>query len=110
MNRLTARSCSWLAALGVALAAGVYAPPSSAGSYVAVNIGVAPPAPIYEVVPPPRVGYVWGPGYWIWSAPAHRHIWVHGNWIRVRPGYIYRPPQWNRYGNGWRFREGYWGR
>jgi YXWGXW repeat-containing protein len=32
-----------------------------------------PPPPVrVEVAPPPRVGYVWAPGYWSWD--GHRHI------------------------------------
>ncbi|MFC5741813.1 YXWGXW repeat-containing protein [Dyella tabacisoli] len=110
MNLRSTRPWALFAGLGIALAAIAYTPPSAAGTYVAVNIGVPPPARIREVVPPPRRGYVWAPGYWIWNAPAHRHVWVRGDWIRVRPGYVYRPPQWIRYGNNWRFRDGYWGR
>ena len=45
--------------------------PAHAGVSVNVEIGVplAPPALVYERVPPPRVGYVWAPGYWAAKSP-----------------------------------------
>lgn len=59
------RKLALLAALGVASAGAMsYAPTATAGVDVSVGIGVAPPPPRYEVVPPPRAGYVWAPGYW----------------------------------------------
>jgi hypothetical protein len=36
----------------------------------AVIVGVAPPAARVEVVPAPRVNYVWAPGYWRWNGPS----------------------------------------
>ena len=62
----------------------------------------------YEVVPPPRPGYVWAPGYWNWS--GQRYIWIRGSWYRNRPGYVYYHPRWDRDGDRWRMRRGYWGR
>ena len=38
--------------------------PAAAQVDLSLNIGVPPPAPIYEAVPAPRVGYVWAPGFW----------------------------------------------
>lgn len=40
----------------------------------------AAPAPVYEVVPAPRVGYVWAPGAWRWE--NNRHVWHAGRWDR----------------------------
>ena len=101
-----------LAGLGLALAGISHAPPAAARGQVSIgiDIGVPPPPPRYERMPPRRVGYVWAPGYWRWSAPAHRHVWVSGYWVPMRHGYRYRPARWERHGHHWRFRDGRWHR
>jgi hypothetical protein len=98
---------------GLALAAGTtcYALPAHAqvAVGVGVDIGVAPPPPRFERVPPPRAGYVWAPGYWRWDGRWHRHVWMPGRWVRVHPGYRYRPATWVRGPHGrWHFRAGGW--
>ncbi len=104
----TTRKLALLAVLGIASAGAVYTPTATAGVSVAVGINVAPPAPRYEMVPPPRVGYVWAPGYWRWD--GYRHVWMTGYWVRARPGYVYHQPHWEHARDGWRFRDGAWGR
>jgi len=47
-----------------------------------IDIEIAPPAPRVEVVPPPRVGYAWTPGYWRWN--GRRHVWINGVWVPAR--------------------------
>ena len=92
------------------LGAGLMAPmsPVQAQAYVNVQIG-QPPPPRYEVVPPPRRGFVWAPGYWRWD--GRRHVWMTGSWIRARPGYRYVPPRWERGPRGdWQFRPNQWAR
>ena len=76
----------------IAAALGSVALPAAARSEVDFYVGVAPPAPRYEVVPAPRAGWVWAPGYWEWR--HHRHVWVAGHWVRARPGYVYAPARW----------------
>jgi len=68
----------------------------------------APPPPRYERVPAPRRGMVWSQGHWEWR--GHRHVWVPGTWIRVRPGYAYRQPGWVQNGNRWQYHRGGWDR
>lgn len=101
-----------LAGLGLAVAGLGHAPAAAAHTQVSigVSIGVPPPPPRHERLPPPRVGYVWAPGYWRWNAPARRHVWVRGYWIRARSGRHYRPAHWERHGHDWRFRDGGWHR
>lgn len=94
------------AILCVALGAGAIAVPMMASARVHVDIGVAPPAAQVEVVPAPRVGYVWGPGYWRWR--GHRHVWVHGHWIHERHGYRWTPEHWEQRGDRWHFDRGHW--
>ena len=96
-----------LAGLGLGFASAAYTPPVTAMP-VYVGVRVAPPPPRFERVPPPRMGYVWAPGYWRWA--GGRHVWTGGYWVRSRPGYRYAPAHWVRNGHGWRFREGHWGR
>jgi len=58
----------------------------------AIYVDIAPPAPRYEVVPAPRAGYVWVPGYWDWR--GHRHVWTRGHWERERHGFYFHPNRW----------------
>jgi hypothetical protein len=75
----------------------------------ATLITVAPPPLREEVVPAPRHGHHWVPGYWHWN--GHRHVWVHGTWVREREGYRYAEPRWVEEHEGhWRFEPGRWTR
>ncbi|HLW25579.1 MAG TPA: YXWGXW repeat-containing protein [Steroidobacteraceae bacterium] len=73
---------------------------------VGIDVTVAPPAPQVEVVPPPRAGYVWAPGFWEWR--DGRHVWVGGHWIVERPGYRWVPDRWERHGERWHHERGHW--
>lgn len=68
----------------------------------AVNVRIGPPPPHAEVVPAPRHGYVWAPGYW--DMRNRSYVWVQGSWVRARPGYVYAGPQWREHGGRW-YRE-----
>jgi OmpA-OmpF porin, OOP family len=75
-------------AAGAALAAAAWfggIAPASAQVMV-----LAPPAPVYEVAPPPRVGYMWARGYWAWQ--YGRYVWVPGHWVVVARGVAPPPP------------------
>ncbi len=92
--------------LGIA-AGGMFSPdPVSAG--VSVDITVAPPAPRVEVVPAPRPGYVWAPGFWEWR--GHEHVWVSGHWMAERHGYHWVPDRWEQHGAQWHHYPGHWER
>ncbi len=67
-----------------------------------------PPPPRYERVPPPRRGMVWSQGHWEWN--GNRHVWMPGQWMRVRQGYHYRQPQWEQRGDRWSYARGGWDR
>lgn len=76
---------------------------SAIPAQAAVGVRVAPPAPQVEVVPEPRRGYVWAPGYWDYR---HGHyVWHRGSWVRERRGYRYNAPQWHERNGRW-YREG----
>jgi WXXGXW repeat (2 copies) len=54
--------------------------PFSATAQISLDVVIhTPPPPVrVEVVPAPRPGYVWAPGYWSWD--SGRHIWHEGYW------------------------------
>ena len=85
------------------LSVGTLAVPTAAQAQP-VTIQVAPPPPRSERVPPPRRGYVWAPGHYEWR--GGRHVWVRGYWVRARPGYAYRPPEWRQDGDRWQYNRG----
>jgi hypothetical protein len=72
------------------LALGSVAMPAAA--QISINIEFAPPAPRYEVVPAPRSGYTWAPGYWQWQ--DQRHVWATGRWVEERPGSYWVADRW----------------
>ncbi|MEO8459049.1 MAG: YXWGXW repeat-containing protein [Dokdonella sp.] len=103
MNVRTAVLLSVLA-LGGAM---TLAPPAAqARVHVGINIAVPPPPLRVEVVPPPRAGYVWIPGYWGYG--HRRHVWHRGIWHRDRPGYVYVAPRWDHRGDRYHFEGSRW--
>lgn len=86
----------------VIAAVAALAPPALADVYVRV----APPPPQVEVIPEPRLGYVWTPGYWQWR--GRRHVWVDGHWVRARAGYRWAPDVWYNDGGRWIYTRGHW--
>jgi hypothetical protein len=104
-TRLAFALLTTLSALGATAALAPAAQAQVVG--VDVRIGTPPPAPRYEVVPAPRHGYAWAPGYWAWN--GHRHIWIGGHWERVRRDYArYEPAHWQPGPGGWVFIPGHW--
>ena len=90
------------------LAAGLGGIAAPAAAAVDVYIDLAPPPARYEVVPAPRRGYVWTPGYWNWN--GHRHVWTSGTWVRERPGYSYNHARWVEQDGRWRMERRGWAR
>ena len=88
----------------LASSAAVFTLPASAEIYV----NIAPPAPRYEVVPAPRAGYVWVPGYWDWR--GNRHVWAKGHWERERHGYYWHPNRWVERDGHYVLERGRWDR
>src|SRR5215510_3625482 len=105
---MTFRTLLLVAALSTTLTACIVAPPPRRHASV-VEINVRPPEPRIVVVPAPRRGYVWAPGYWRWN--GHVHVWVDGRWIRERRGEHWVPAHWEEGRRGyWHFEEGHWER
>ena len=93
--------------LGLCFATSITAMPAALARVdVVVQIGTPPPAPVVEVVPVHRPGYVWVPGYWAWH--GDRHIWIRGRYVVERPGYTWVPDRWVQSGSQWRQERGYW--
>ena len=90
------------------LAASVASTAAVARSNVEFELNIGPPPPIVEVVPAPRAGYVWAPGYWHWN--GERHVWAKGHWLHERHGYVWNEDRWDHDGDRWHFRRGYWSR
>jgi hypothetical protein len=70
---------------------------AAAQPYGAV-ISIAPPAPMQEVIPPGRPGWLWAPGHYEWR--GNSYVWESGHWMRERHGYEYREPRWVQRPNG----------
>ena len=84
------------------------APAAYAQIHGVITVREAPPPLRAEVVPAPRRGYVWAPGYWNWQ--GRRHVWHSGTWVRARPGYVYSSPAWAERDGRWEFHQGRWAR
>ncbi len=82
--------------------------PAAAQAGLNIVIATPPPAPVYEVIPAPRAGYVWAPGYYRWE--GGRHIWTTGRWMPERVGYRWVPDRWDHGANGWYHVAGRWDR
>ncbi len=98
MRKLIVGGCI-AATLGLAL-------PAAARGHVDFFVNVAPPPVRYEVVPAPRVGRAWVPGYWEWRGRGH--VWVAGHYVAQRPGYYYEQPRWVSTHRGWHHVNGGW--
>ena len=90
----------------VAATLGAAALPAAARTNVDLVVNFGPPPLRYEIVPAPRVGFVWVPGYWDWR--YGRYYWVAGHYVRHRPGYYYRPARWVEYDGRWHYARPYW--
>ena len=82
--------------------------PLPSGADVSVQLNFGPPPERVEVIPAPRRGYIWTPGYWDWR--GNKHIWVRGHWIREREGYAYQPHRWAEREGRWSLERGRWER
>jgi len=79
---------------------------TGAQARVYFDVDVAPPPPRVEVVPAPRAGYVWAPGYWAYD--GRRHVWHDGYWVHERHGHHWVPDRWDERGGHWHYSRGHW--
>jgi hypothetical protein len=97
------------AIVAAVLLTGMAFAPLAAQARVDLDINIGPPAPPPTyVVPPPRDGYVWAPGFYVWD--GHRHVWHDGHWEHARRGYHYREDRWEQHGDRWHHVPGGWER
>ena len=82
--------------------------PLTTSAAVDVYFNAVPPAQRVEVVPAPRHGYIWAPGYW--NLKRDRHVWTAGHYERERKGYTYAEPRWTQRDNRWQLERGRWAR
>ena len=69
----------------------------------------APPAPPAEQPPPqPEADDTWIPGYWWWSAPLGRYVWVSGTWRHAPPGQVWTAGTWVPDGDQYTWVPGSW--
>ena len=85
---------------------GAVAMPLPSLADVAVFVDRAPPAAQVEIVPGPRQGYVWSPGYYNYE--NDRHVWVKGESVRERDGYSYQPTRWVERDGRWNLERSHW--
>jgi hypothetical protein len=71
-----------------------------------IYVNIAPPSPRYEVVPAPRAGYVWVPGYWDWR--GNHHVWAKGHWEREHHGMYWHPNRWTESNGHYILERGRW--
>jgi hypothetical protein len=90
----------------VAVLIGGMSLPSAARTDVDFYVNVAPPPLRYEIVPAPRIGWIWVPGYWDWR--YKRHHWVPGHYVRHRPGFYYAPAHWAHRGDRYYYNRPEW--
>ena len=84
-------------------------PLASSSAYVAISVGIAPPAiPVYAQPLCPAPGYIWAPGYWAYG--DFGYYWVPGAWVLPpQVGFLWTPGYWGYTGSTYIFHEGYWG-
>ncbi len=82
--------------------------PLNANAQQVIYFNAPPPEARREVVPAPRRGYVWSPGYW--NVRGNRHVWQRGHWERARHGYYFAQPTWTQRDDRWQLERGRWNR
>ena len=97
-----------LLAILVAASLGAAIQSTPALAEVQIFFNNAPPALRHELIPAPRRGYIWAPGYW--DANRGKHTWRKGHWERERVGYHFVQPRWVERNNGWALERSRWNR
>ena len=92
--------------LGALVVSAIGAIPLTSSAAVGVYVDVAPPAPRYEVVPAPRAGYTWAPGYWDYNG-GHYH-WKKGRWVHEQHGMHWHPDRWEQRDGHYVLEHGSW--
>jgi hypothetical protein len=100
------RGALLLAVALTVVASGEFVQPACAGNDIVTD--VAPPPDRVEHAPPPRDGYIWGPGHWEWNGRSY--IWASGTWLIEHRAAHWIAGRWEQVGAQWHYREGHWER
>ena len=73
---------------------------------VEIEIRTAPPPDRVEVVPAPRTGFVYEPGHYVYD--GEKYLWQEGKFFQEREGQRYVPHAFEKRGDLYYFRPGYW--
>ena len=95
--------------LALAVAGSLAAPIAVRATNFSVDVDVAPPAAVYEQLPP-REGYIVTPGYYRFDTDSGKHVWMKGDYERERRGEHYVAPEWRQQDGRYHFNEGHWDR
>ncbi len=69
-----------------------------------------PPQAVMETQPPsPDPENVWVSGYWWWSRPLARYVWISGAWRHPPPDQVWVSGSWTPQGGRYGWTPGYWG-
>ncbi len=68
-----------------------------------------PPAVVEDRPPEPEPNEAWIPGYWWWSPPLSRYVWVAGAWRHPPPDEVWFPGAWVATDAHFTWAPGYWG-
>jgi WXXGXW repeat (2 copies) len=90
--------------LAIALAGALATPLVAAGAEIMTD--TPPPPDRVEHPPPPRDGYVWGPGHWEWNGRAY--AWTSGTWIVERRAAHWVAARWEQVDTRWHYIAGHW--
>ena len=91
----------------LAVAVGLFAMAGAGSAAVAeIEIRTAPPPDRVEMVPPARPGYIYERGHYHWD--GRQYVWNEGQFIQERPGHKYTPYAFERRGEVWYYRPGFW--
>src|ERR1700683_4775060 len=99
-----ARSVRKVALLTMSLTLGVLTLPTVAFAGAEIVTDAPPPPDRIEHAPPPRDGYVWGPGHWEWNGRSYR--WISGTWITERRAARWVADRWEPVGTQWHYIAG----
>jgi hypothetical protein len=91
----------------VALALGVQGTSTLAIAAVdEIEIRTAPPPDRVEIVPAPRPGFIYEKGHYAWD--GRQYVWTEGRFIKEREGHKYTPYAFEKRGEVWYYRPGFW--
>ena len=71
-----------------------------------IEIRTAPPPDRVEVMPAPRPGFVYERGHYLYD--GEKYIWQEGKFFQEKEGQRYVPYAFEKRGETWFYRPGYW--